>query len=219
MKPWLTLRSWWALWPHNPTFSFGSRKTDSPWRAHRTWDSRQAWLSWGTPQSRSAYWSFLPSWSQRPRKTPNTPVTFGSRETWFPDPWKARGSWQPWQALLPFTTWKSWLPRNPVLARFTNSRYPRRSLNPWDSDRALWPRFAWRAWLSQGALGPREACHSWFTHSWKSYRARRAMHPWRTLQAWQTWHPETLLSFRALKAWRAWWSFGSSLTFGTWLPW
>lgn len=181
MKPWLTLGTWWPLWPHNPTFSFGSRKTNCSWRAHRTWDSRQAWLSWGTSHSRGSYWSFFPSWSQSPRNAPYTPVTFGPWEAWFSDSWKARGSWQPRQSLLSFATWKSWLARDPILAWFSNSRNPRRSLNPWYTNRALWPRFTWRTWFSQGALGPREACHSWFAHSRKSDRARRAMHPWRTL--------------------------------------
>lgn len=181
LQAWLTLGTLWTLWAHNPTFPFGTRKTNGTWRAHRTWDSRQAWLSRGTPHSRGTYWSFFSSWSKRPRNAPYTPVSFGSWEAWLSDSWEAWGSRQPWQSLLSFATWKSWLARDPILARLSNSRHPRRSLNSWYSNRALWARFPRGPWLSQGTLGPRKARHSWFSNSWQSNWPRWTVHTWRTL--------------------------------------
>lgn len=40
LEAWFSLGPWRTLWSYKSTFSFGSRETNSTWRAHGTWDSR-----------------------------------------------------------------------------------------------------------------------------------------------------------------------------------
>lgn len=119
----------------------------------------------GGPPFQEHQWVLFPLSAQEPQEHPQYPGPLWVLGNLAFRPLGGLGVRQPWQSLFPFTTRKSWLARDPILTWLSNSRHPRRSLNSWHTNKALWSRFPWRPWLPQGTLWSRKACHSWFSYS------------------------------------------------------